>query len=95
MTIEEAQQQIDKLEGQLEAIDGIITSLQQNAGRKEDQGNAVQTSDAKAETKWRTRYQQIETIRTVPDLSLANRLALDLTTNFYETEGANAQAPTN
>lgn len=87
-----AQAKIDDLERQVKGKQDRIEVLEQNAGRKQEQNTNVQTSDAKADVQYRTRYRTIESIREVPDLSLANRLATDLTINFYEGEGNAVQA---
>lgn len=81
-----AQNQIADLKEQLEKKDTQIGELQQNAGRKEAQAAEVTNGDKEVDVRYVNKWRTIESIRTVPDLSLANRLMLDYTTNFYEPE---------
>ena len=88
-----AQKQIDDLNDKLAGANNTITGLNQEATRKAEQGNAVASTDAQAAVIYRNKYNTIRQVVREPDLSLANRMANDLTSNFYATEDtANAQA---
>lgn len=79
----------DKLKDQLVSKQEVITNLQQNAGRKEAQKTDVSKGDKEIEVRYLDRWRTIESIREVPDLSIANKLMLDITTKFYDSENTN------
>lgn len=87
-----------KLRAQLKQKDARIEELTKTDQRKEQQGIVIDTADRKADVIYDVKWRTIEKIVKQPDLSLANRLALDLTTNFYTAtteELDDAEVPSN
>ena len=82
-----------KLKGEIAAKNQTILDMEQAAKRKAEQGLQVESFDRKADVIYDTKYRTIEKIVKQPDLSLANRLVVELTTGFYvEVEDANVPA---
>lgn len=81
-----AQDKIDDLEQQVKAKDNKIVEMTQQAANKQVQADTVIEGDREAEIRYVTRYREVERLRTVPDLSLANRLMAELVDDFYDAE---------
>ena len=81
-----AQAQITKLANENKNLENQVETLEENAKRKEDQTATVVAGDRDVDIRYVPQYRTIETLREVPDLTLANRLALELTTGFYKDD---------
>lgn len=83
-----AQDRIEELDRANKGLKLEIKELEDTVKRKETQAKEVSEKDKEIDTRYVPVYRNIETIREVPDLSLANKLALDLVNNFYEPEAS-------
>lgn len=80
---------VQRLEAETAALQATNAELEANIKRRAEQDAAVVMADTQIEIRYRDRLREIETIRHVPDMTLANKLALDLTSKFYEDSDVN------
>jgi predicted membrane protein len=90
-----AQQQINKLKAEKAGLEQTVKSKDAEISRKQKQIDSVDTADRNSDTKYVPVYRTIEKLRIQPDLSIANRLALELTTDFYKQDEVPDAPPAN
>lgn len=81
-----SQKKIEDMRGQVAAKDITIQTTQMAVERKLTQQTTVSKKDSAIDTKYQAKVKQVESVRYMPDLSLANRLMMEIITNFYGPE---------